>query len=118
MSAAEAKTYIIGVGSDGLAGLTVRARDLLLSADLLVGSERDLQPLRAPPFVVERGAFQDVTRHEALESIEPADRLKFTAPHQLVPMRPVLEIDLLPSGVSSRRDSEKVRHDSAARPAA
>jgi precorrin-6Y C5,15-methyltransferase (decarboxylating) len=42
VSVAEAKTYIIGVGSDGLAGLTARARDLLHSADLLLGSERDL----------------------------------------------------------------------------
>jgi len=39
---AEPKTYIIGVGSDGLAGLTARARDLVASADLLLGSDQAL----------------------------------------------------------------------------
>jgi precorrin-6Y C5,15-methyltransferase (decarboxylating) len=36
----EPRIYIIGVGSDGLAGLTGRARDLLLSADVVFGSEQ------------------------------------------------------------------------------
>jgi precorrin-6Y C5,15-methyltransferase (decarboxylating) len=39
----EPKTYIIGVGSDGLVGLTARARDLLASADLLLGSDHALE---------------------------------------------------------------------------
>ncbi len=42
-SSSELKTYIIGVGSDGLAGLTARARDLLSSADLILGSEHTLK---------------------------------------------------------------------------
>jgi precorrin-6Y C5,15-methyltransferase (decarboxylating) len=36
------KVYIIGVGSDGLAGLTARARELLLAADLVLGSDHAL----------------------------------------------------------------------------
>src|SRR5262249_19877389 len=36
---AEAKIYIIGVGGDGLAGVTARARELLTSADLVLGSD-------------------------------------------------------------------------------
>ena len=39
MTASEPKTYIIGVGSDGLAGLMARARELITSADLILGSE-------------------------------------------------------------------------------
>ena len=42
MTAPEAKVYIIGVGSDGLAGLTSRARALLSSADLILGSDHAL----------------------------------------------------------------------------
>jgi precorrin-6Y C5,15-methyltransferase (decarboxylating) len=38
----EAKIYIIGVGNDGLAGLTARARELLQSADLILGSDHAL----------------------------------------------------------------------------
>ncbi len=38
----EAKIHIIGVGSDGLAGVTSRARDLLTAAELLLGSEHAL----------------------------------------------------------------------------
>jgi precorrin-6Y C5,15-methyltransferase (decarboxylating) len=40
--ASEAKIHIIGIGSDGLAGLTVRARELLNSADLILGSDHAL----------------------------------------------------------------------------
>src|SRR5947209_7242149 len=36
------KIHVVGVGSDGLAGLTARARELLSSADLLLGSEHAL----------------------------------------------------------------------------
>jgi precorrin-6Y C5,15-methyltransferase (decarboxylating) len=39
---AEARIHIIGVGGDGLTGLTVRARELLLAADLVLGSESTL----------------------------------------------------------------------------
>src|SRR5690349_10598460 len=39
---AEAKIHVIGVGSDGMAGLTARARDLLGSAELILGSEQSL----------------------------------------------------------------------------
>jgi precorrin-6Y C5,15-methyltransferase (decarboxylating) len=42
----EPKTYIIGIGSDGLTGLTSRARDLLTSADLLLGSDHALDLVR------------------------------------------------------------------------
>jgi precorrin-6Y C5,15-methyltransferase (decarboxylating) len=42
VTAPEAKVYIIGVGSDGLAGLTSRARALLASADLILGSDHAL----------------------------------------------------------------------------
>jgi precorrin-6Y C5,15-methyltransferase (decarboxylating) len=38
----EAKVYVIGVGSDGPAGLTQRARELLAAADLVLGSETTL----------------------------------------------------------------------------
>jgi precorrin-6Y C5,15-methyltransferase (decarboxylating) len=43
VSASEAKIHIIGVGSDGLAGLTTRARELLADADLVLGSEHTLK---------------------------------------------------------------------------
>jgi len=39
VSPSEAKVYIIGVGGDGLAGLTARARDILTSAEVVFGSE-------------------------------------------------------------------------------
>ena len=42
MSALEPKIYIIGVGSDGLAGVTARARGLLQTANLVLGSEHTL----------------------------------------------------------------------------
>lgn len=38
----EAKIHIIGIGSDGLGGLTGKPRELLQSADLLVGAEPTL----------------------------------------------------------------------------
>ena len=37
MSAPDPKVYIVGVGPDGLAGLTARARDLLQGADVVYG---------------------------------------------------------------------------------
>ena len=39
----ESKIHIIGIGSDGLSGLTARARELLASADLALGSEPALK---------------------------------------------------------------------------
>jgi precorrin-6Y C5,15-methyltransferase (decarboxylating) len=39
----EAKIYIIGIGSDGVPGLTGRARELLAGAELLLGSDQTLQ---------------------------------------------------------------------------
>jgi precorrin-6Y C5,15-methyltransferase (decarboxylating) len=42
VSKAEAKVHIIGVGSDGTAGLTSRARELLAAADLVLGSDNTL----------------------------------------------------------------------------
>jgi precorrin-6Y C5,15-methyltransferase (decarboxylating) len=39
---AQPRIWIIGVGSDGLSGLTSRARDLLLSAEVVFGSDRVL----------------------------------------------------------------------------
>lgn len=52
MSASEAKIHIVGIGSDGLGGLTARARDLLSSADLVLGSEHSLG--RVPELTAER----------------------------------------------------------------
>jgi precorrin-6Y C5,15-methyltransferase (decarboxylating) len=43
MNNAGAKVHIIGVGSDGVAGLTARATQLLESADLILGSEHALE---------------------------------------------------------------------------
>jgi precorrin-6Y C5,15-methyltransferase (decarboxylating) len=45
---ADARVPVVGVGSDGLAGLTARSRELILSADLLLGSEAVLTLLPEP----------------------------------------------------------------------
>lgn len=45
MDASEQRIHIIGVGTDGLAGLTARARELLLQANLVLGSEVVLRQL-------------------------------------------------------------------------
>jgi precorrin-6Y C5,15-methyltransferase (decarboxylating) len=42
VTATESKIYIIGIGSDGLSGLTTRAREILASADLILGWEHAL----------------------------------------------------------------------------
>src|SRR5262249_36839438 len=42
VSAPDDKVHIIGVGSDGLAGLTARAKELITSADLVLGSDNAL----------------------------------------------------------------------------
>jgi precorrin-6B C5,15-methyltransferase / cobalt-precorrin-6B C5,C15-methyltransferase len=58
------KIYIIGIGNDGLAGVTARARDLILSAQLVLGSDNTLSLM--PELTVERyriGAdLQEVVR--------------------------------------------------------
>jgi precorrin-6B methylase 1 len=41
------RIHILGVGSDGLAGLTERARELLASADIVFGSDETLGSLAA-----------------------------------------------------------------------
>ena len=43
----EAKIHIVGVGSDGLHGLTGRARELLQAAEVVLGSEPTLADLSA-----------------------------------------------------------------------
>jgi precorrin-6Y C5,15-methyltransferase (decarboxylating) len=64
VSAPEPKIHIIGVGSDGLAGLTAHARTLLTGADLVLGSENTLD--RLPELRAERHAIgpdlQEVVR--------------------------------------------------------
>ena len=45
----DTKIHIIGVGSDGLGGLTGKPRELVLSAELLLGSESTLALLPEPP---------------------------------------------------------------------
>src|SRR5205807_5786493 len=42
VTAPEPRIHVVGVGSDGLAGLTARARELLTGADLVLGSEHAL----------------------------------------------------------------------------
>ena len=45
MSNPETRVHIIGVGGDGLAGLTSRGRDILLSAEFVFGPESVLELL-------------------------------------------------------------------------
>jgi precorrin-6Y C5,15-methyltransferase (decarboxylating) len=45
VTGSEAKVYIIGVGSDGLAGLTARARELMANAGVVAGADQALQLL-------------------------------------------------------------------------
>jgi precorrin-6Y C5,15-methyltransferase (decarboxylating) len=45
VSAVEPKIHIVGIGSDGPAGLTARARELVGAADLLLGAENALDLL-------------------------------------------------------------------------
>jgi precorrin-6Y C5,15-methyltransferase (decarboxylating) len=52
VAATESKIHIVGVGGDGLTGLTARARELLQSAELLLGSEHTLS--RLPEVKAER----------------------------------------------------------------
>jgi precorrin-6Y C5,15-methyltransferase (decarboxylating) len=63
-----AKIYIIGIGNDGLTGLTAKARDLILSAELVLASDNSLSLM--PELKTERFRIgtdlQEVVR--ALES--------------------------------------------------
>jgi precorrin-6B C5,15-methyltransferase / cobalt-precorrin-6B C5,C15-methyltransferase len=45
VSAVDSPIHIVGIGSDGLAGLTARARELVTSADLLLGADNALDLL-------------------------------------------------------------------------
>jgi precorrin-6Y C5,15-methyltransferase (decarboxylating) len=45
LTAAEPRIHIVGVGSDGLAGLTARARDILQNAEVVFGAESVLEQL-------------------------------------------------------------------------
>jgi precorrin-6Y C5,15-methyltransferase (decarboxylating) len=45
VSTVEPKIHVIGIGPDGLAGLTARARELLAGAELVLGSEHTLELL-------------------------------------------------------------------------
>ena len=47
METVDPRIHIIGVGTDGLAGLTARGRELLGQADLILGSEAVLRQLPA-----------------------------------------------------------------------
>ncbi|MFL5245668.1 MAG: precorrin-6y C5,15-methyltransferase (decarboxylating) subunit CbiE [Gemmataceae bacterium] len=49
MNPAESKIYIVGIGNDGLSGLTFRARSLLSSAELVLGAEPVLDLLAELP---------------------------------------------------------------------
>jgi precorrin-6Y C5,15-methyltransferase (decarboxylating) len=62
--AGNSKVFIVGVGDDGLGGLTDRARDVLRSADLVIGAEQTLS--RVPQLQAEKVAvgtdLRDVAR--------------------------------------------------------
>jgi precorrin-6Y C5,15-methyltransferase (decarboxylating) len=67
VSAVEPRIHIIGVGSDGLAGLTARARQLLTSADLVLGPDHTLGLV--PELVCERARIGP-DPHEAVRLLE------------------------------------------------
>lgn len=74
MAAAEQKIYIVGIGDDGLAGLTAASRRLIEEAELLVGSEHTLghiPPGRAERLVVGADPQQVVERlaHETRPTV-------------------------------------------------
>jgi precorrin-6B C5,15-methyltransferase / cobalt-precorrin-6B C5,C15-methyltransferase len=75
VSSVEARIHIIGVGSDGLAGLTSRARELLLAAEVVLGSDQALAAL--PELQAEKirlgSDWQEVLR--LLESLAGRRRL-------------------------------------------
>jgi precorrin-6B C5,15-methyltransferase / cobalt-precorrin-6B C5,C15-methyltransferase len=67
VNAPESKIHIIGVGSDGLAGLTARARELLAAADLVLGAEPVLDLL--PDLHAERRRV-GTDLHEVVRTLE------------------------------------------------
>jgi precorrin-6Y C5,15-methyltransferase (decarboxylating) len=67
VSAIEPKIHVIGVGSDGLAGLTARARELLTGADLVLGSDNTLGLL---PEVSGQRLAVGPDLHEAVRALE------------------------------------------------
>ena len=71
--AAEAKIHIIGVGGDGLAGLTGRARELLQNADLVLGSEPTLG--RIPELTAQRLVI-GTDLQEVVQTLEKEDGAK------------------------------------------
>ena len=65
------KIYIVGIGDDGLDGLTASARDLIERADMLVGARETLSLIRSTRAeLCEAGAELDqvVTRLERAKS--------------------------------------------------
>src|SRR5262249_4676428 len=67
VNAPESKIHIIGVGSDGFAGLTARGRELLAAADLILGSEQVLDLL--PDLHAERRRV-GTDLHEVVRTLE------------------------------------------------
>jgi len=67
------KIYIVGVGEDGLDGLTERARNLVLAADLLVGAENPLSLV--PPGPAQR-VFVGDDLDRAVQAIRAAEGQK------------------------------------------
>jgi precorrin-6Y C5,15-methyltransferase (decarboxylating) len=61
------KIHIIGIGNDGLAGLTAKARDLILSADLVLGSDNTLSLM--PELKSERYRI-GADLHEVVRTVE------------------------------------------------
>ena len=67
MATAE-KIHIIGIGENGLNGLTAAARELVLAADLLIGEEHDLTqvpPTHAQRLVVGTSLDEAIARIDA-----------------------------------------------------
>src|SRR5262249_20643418 len=70
-SLTETKINIIGVGSDGLAGLTARARELLGNADVVVGADQALNLL---PELSARKVRIGADLQEAVRVVEGANQ--------------------------------------------
>ena len=67
-AAVENKVYVVGVGSDGISGLTPRAREILDGAELLIGTGRLLATIpegRAERWAVNPGKAEVLARVEA-----------------------------------------------------
>jgi precorrin-6Y C5,15-methyltransferase (decarboxylating) len=66
VAAPESRIHIIGVGSDGLGGLTSRAREILLAANVVFGAENTLRLL--PEIKAERHVL-GADLHEAMNAL-------------------------------------------------